>query len=187
MMAALTVVTGLLYPAVVTGLAHLFFRRQAEGSLIQERGEVIGSDLLAQKFVRNDYFWPRPSAAGTGGYDATSSAASNLGPTNPTLSDHVKAEVEKFRHANPSFRGEAPVDMVTASGSGLDPDISPAAAEAQSARVAAARGVPQRKIAALIADHTTGRTLGLLGEPRVNVLLLNLELDRAFPPKSAQR
>jgi len=186
MMAALTMVTGLLYPLAVTGLARLFFRRQAEGSLMRERGEVIGSALLAPKFTRNDYFWPRPSAAGTEGYDATSSGASNLGPTNPTLRDHVQAEVEKFRRSNPGFRGRVPVDMVTASGSGLDPDISPAAADAQSARVAAARGVPQREIMVLISSHTTGRTLGLLGEPRVNVLMLNVDLDRAFPPKSAQ-
>lgn len=184
MMAVLTVVTGLLYPAAVTGVAHVFFRRQAQGSLIQERGEVIGSELLAQKFTRDDYFWPRPSAAGSDGYDATSSGASNLGPTNPTLRDQVRTEVEKFRRRNPDFRGEVPVDMVTSSASGLDPDISPAAADAQSARIATARGVSRREILSLIQAHTADRTLGLLGEPRVNVLLLNMDMDQTFPHRS---
>jgi potassium-transporting ATPase KdpC subunit len=186
MVAVFTMVTGMLYPAIVTGLAHIFFRHQAEGSLVESRGAVIGSHLLAQNFTRTEYFWPRPSAAGSNGYDASSSGASNLGPTNRALESRVRAAVEKVYKDNPNFRGPVPVDMVTESASGLDPDISPAAATAQAARVAAARGVAVTEILSLIGKHVQPRMLGLFGEPRVNVLQLNLDLDRAMPLKQAR-
>lgn len=177
---ALTVLTGLLYPGVVTGLCQLLFPQPANGSLITQNGRVIGSELIGQNFTRPEYFQPRPSAAGNDGYDPTASGGSNYGPTSQKLIDRIKAAEEKFRKENPGYQGAIPSDLLTASGSGLDPHISPAAAEAQAARVAAARNTSEAQIRALIAAGTEGRDLGLLGEPRVNVLRLNLALDRQF-------
>jgi K+-transporting ATPase ATPase C chain len=179
----LTVLTGLAYPLAVTGLAQTLFHRQANGSLIQVHGKVAGSELIGQRFTRPEYFHGRPSAAGNDGYDATSSGGSNLGPTNQKLFDRVQADVKKFRAENPGFTGPIPADLLTSSGSGLDPHISPASAEAQVARVAAVRGVAPDRVSELVARHVEGRQWGLFGEPRVNVLLLNLDLDRAFPAR----
>ena len=176
----MTVLTGLLYPLAVTGLCQLFFRDQANGSLVMVNGRVVGSELIGQNFTKPEYFHPRPSAAGNDGYDATASGGSNLGPTNKKLIDRVQASVDKFRKENPGYQGAIPADLLTTSGSGLDPHISPASAEAQSERVAKARGASVDQIRSLIASHTEGRDLGFLGEPRVNVLLLNLDLDRTF-------
>ncbi len=179
----LTVLTGLIYPGVVTGLCQILFPKQADGSLISKDGRVIGSELIGQNFARPEYFQPRPSAAGTDGYDPTASGGSNLGPTNQKLIDRVKAAEEKFRKENPSFTGPIPSDLLTASGSGLDPDLSPESAEAQAARVAAVRGTGVDQIRRVIASNTQGRDLGFLGEPRVNVLRLNLALDQDFPAR----
>jgi potassium-transporting ATPase KdpC subunit len=179
----LTVVTGLLYAGIVTALCQAIFPRQANGSLITRNGRVVGSELIGQNFSRPEYFWPRPSAAGTDGYDATASSGSNLGPTSQKLIDRMKASVDQFHKANPDYRGEIPVDMVTTSASGLDPQVSPESAAAQEARVAQARGASVDQIHALIAKLTEGRDLGFLGEPRVNVLDLNLALDEQFPVK----
>jgi K+-transporting ATPase ATPase C chain len=176
----LTVLTGLLYPALVTGLARLLFPAQAEGSLLRVNGVVVGSSLIGQKFTRPEYFQGRPSAAGDG-YDATNSGGSNLGPTNQKLADRVKADVDRFHRENPTFTGPVPADLVTSSGSGLDPHLSPASALAQVARVAVARRVPQDRVRRLVDSRIEGRDLGFLGEPRVNVLLLNLTLDRECP------
>lgn len=175
-----TLIFGLIYPLAVTGLAHLFFPTQANGELIVKNGQVIGSRLIAQPFSSDRYFHPRPSAAGTG-YDpvAAGGSASNLGPTNRQLLDRVKGDVEKLRAENPG--AAIPVDLVTTSGSGLDPEISPAAAEFQIPRVARTRHISTDELRALIAKHTQGRQLGFLGEPRVNVLELNLELDATHP------
>lgn len=183
MMLVLTVLTGLLYPGVVTGLCQVFFPARANGSLIVANGHVIGSELIGQNFKRPEYFQPRPSAAGNDGYDPTASGASNLGPTNQKLADRVKDSVASFRKNNPDYTGPIPADLVTASGSGLDPDISPASAEAQAARIAKARGVPVEQVRNLIAGHTQGRDLGFLGDPRVNVLEINRALDQAAPPR----
>jgi K+-transporting ATPase ATPase C chain len=172
----LTVLTGVLYPLLVTGLTKALFPRQAAGSLIEANGKVAGSELIGQKFTRPEYFHGRPDA-----YDGLASGGSNLGPTNQKLIDRVQADVAKFRAENPAFTGPIPADIVTASGSGLDPHISPAAAEAQAGRVAAARGVSTDTVRKLIAAHTQDRDLGVFGEPRVNVLMLNLALDRAMP------
>jgi potassium-transporting ATPase KdpC subunit len=180
---ALTVLTGFLYPGVVTGLCQLLFRQQANGSLIFQDGRVVGSSLIGQNFSRPEYFHPRPSSAGTDGYDATLSGGSNLGPTSRKLIDRVKGDVEKFRKENPAYHGLIPADMVTASGSGLDPHISPASVQAQAARVAEARGLPLDQVRQLIAGHTEGPSLGILGDPRVNVLQLNLDLDRESKTK----
>lgn len=171
-----TVLFGLLYPLVVTGLAQLFFPSQANGGLILKNGQAAGSRLIGQPFSSDSYFHPRPSAAGNG-YDpvAASGGASNLGPTNRQLTDRVKGDVEKLHVENPG--SPIPVDLVTTSGSGLDPDISPAAAEFQIPRVARARGLSESDVRALVAKHTLGRQFGVLGEPRVNVLELNLDLD----------
>jgi len=179
----MTVLTGLIYPLAVTGLCQMLFRDKANGSLITVNGQVIGSQLIGQKFSKALYFQPRPSAAGNDGYDATASGGSNLGPTNQKLIDRVKASAEKFQKENPSYTGPLPADLVTASGSGLDPHISPASAAAQAHRVAQARGISDAQIATLIDSHTQGRDLGFLGEPRVNVLLLNLALDREYPAR----
>ena len=173
----LTIFTGLLYPLVVTGICQVVFHKQANGSLVTQSGQVVGSMLLAQNFNRPEYFHPRPSAAGNDGYDPTSSSGSNLGPTSQKLYDRVKAASDEFRKANPDYAGPIPADAVTASGSGLDPDITLANAQAQAARVAKARGAPVAAVENLIASATDGRDLGFLGEPRVNVLKLNLALD----------
>ena len=181
MMLVLTVLTGLLYPGVVTGLCQVFFPARANGSLVVANGHAIGSELIGQNFKRPEYFQPRPSAAGNDGYDPTASGASNLGPTNQKLADRVKDSVASFRKNNPDYTGPIPADLVTASGSGLDPDISPASAEAQAARIAKARGIPVEQVRNLIASHTQGRDFGFMGDPRVNVLEINLALDQAAP------
>ncbi len=183
MVLTFTVLMGLLYPGLVTGVCQLLFPKQANGSLVEVNRRVIGSSLIGQDFSRPEYFHPRPSAAGSAGYDGAASSGSNLGPTNLKLIDRVKASLAQFRKGNPVYRGPIPADLVTASGSGLDPHISPAAAEAQGARVAQARGVPIEQVRQLIARHIEGRVLDFLGEPRVNVLLLNLDLDRVAPRK----
>jgi K+-transporting ATPase ATPase C chain len=174
----LTVFTGLIYPGIVTGVCQIFFRNQANGSLVVRNGQVAGSFLLGQNFTRPEYFHPRPSAAGNDGYDPTASGGSNLGPTNQKLFDRVKAAADQFRKENPGYSGPIPADALTASGSGLDPQISIANARVQAARVAKARAASVSQIENLIASATEGRDLGFLGEPRVNVLKLNLELDR---------
>ena len=180
---ALTVLTGLLYPGAVTGLSQLLFHRQANGSLIVKDGHVVGSSLIGQNFVKPEYFHPRPSAAGNDGYDASSSSGSNLGPTSQKLIDRVKADIATFRKENPDYHGPIPADMLTASGSGLDPDISPASAMAQATRVAKARGVGLEQVNALVEQNTAPPTFGLLGDSRVDVLKLNLALDERFPQK----
>ena len=178
----MTVLTGLIYPGVVTGLCQLLFPNQANGSLVYKDGKVIGSTLIGQNFTRPEYFQPRPSAAGNG-YDATASSGSNLGPTSQKLVDRVKASVDKFRKENPTFTGTIPADLLTASGSGLDPHLSPESADAQVERIAKARGASPQDIRALVAQFTEGRDLGFLGEPRVNVLRLNEILDAKYGRK----
>lgn len=175
-----TILTGLIYPAVMTGVCELIFPKQAEGSLVTVNGTTVGSSLIAQGFTKPEYFHPRPSAAGNG-YDPTSSGASNLGPTSQALMTRLQASTAAFRKENPDFTGNIPSDILTTSASGLDPHISPAAADAQAARVAKARGVSADEVTQLIAQHTEAPTWGLLGEPRVNVLLLNIDLDQKFP------
>jgi K+-transporting ATPase ATPase C chain len=177
----MTVLTGLIYPLAVTGLCQVLFHDKANGSLITVNDQVVGSALIGQNFSKAVYFQPRPSAAGNDGYDPTASGGSNLGPTNQKLIDRVKTSVEKFRKENPTFKGPLPADLVTTSGSGLDPHISPASAAAQVNRVARARGIPAEQLQSIVDEHTEGRDLGFLGEPRVNVLLLNVALDRQFP------
>jgi K+-transporting ATPase ATPase C chain len=171
-----TILTGLLYPLAVTGAAQVLFHKQANGSLIEKNGHVIGSDLIGQNFTKPEYFHPRPSAAGSG-YDAANSSGSNLGPTNPALADRLMKDAAQFRKDNPDYAGPIPADAITASASGLDPDITPANAMAQASRVAKARNVPVDRVESLIAANTSSRDLGFLGEPRVNVLRLNLALD----------
>lgn len=174
----LSVLTGVVYPALVTGLAQLLFPGQANGSLMSaENGKVKGSSLIGQPFSSPDHFWGRPSATGPFPYNAGASSGSNLGPTNPALADAVKARLEALRAADPGNTAQIPVDLITASGSGLDPHISPAAAAYQVPRIAKARKMSADKLSALVAAHTEGRQWGLFGEPRVNVLTLNLALD----------
>jgi len=182
MMLLFTVLLGVVYPLVTTGLAQLLFRDAANGSLISANGQVVGSSLIGQNFTKPEYFQPRPSAAGNG-YDATASGGSNYGPTNQKLIDRVKASIDQFRKDNPDYTGPIPADLVTASGSGLDPHISPASAEAQTPRIAKARGITADQVQQLTAAYTEPRQLGFLGEPKVNVLKLNLALDQQFPLK----
>src|SRR5215467_10112037 len=178
MTVVLMVVTGIVYPLLVTGLAQVIFPGRANGSLVTANGHTIGSELIGQGFSKPEYFHGRPSAAGDKGYDGLSSGPSNLGPTSQKLVDRVKGDVEKFRAENPAFHGEIPADIVTASGSGLDPHISPEAAAAQVDRVAEARHIPSAHLRELLTKYTEGRQFGILGESRVNVLKLNLALDR---------
>ena len=178
-----TVLTGILYPLAVTGAAQALFHRQANGSLIEVNGQAVGSELIGQNFTKPEYFHPRPSAAGMNGYDPTASGGSNLGPTNPALADRLTKDAAQFRKDNPDFSGPIPADAITTSGSGLDPEISPANAEAQASRVAGARNTPRAEVESLLAANTSQRQLGILGEPRVNVLALNMALDKAFPVK----
>jgi potassium-transporting ATPase KdpC subunit len=170
-----TVLLGIGYPLVVTGVADAIFPHKAAGSLILKDGQVIGSELLAQSFTSDKYFHPRPSAAGNG-YDPTSSGGSNLAQSNKTLVDRIQGSIDKLSQENPGK--PVPIDLVTTSGSGLDPDITPDAAFFQIPRVAKARGIPEARINQLIQEHITNRQLGFLGEPRVNVLDLNLDLDK---------
>ena len=174
---AMTVLLGVLYPLAVTGVAQLLFPSEANGSLILRHGKVIGSRLIGQSFSDPRYFWGRLSATTPQPYNGLDSTDSNLGPLNPTLIDAVKARIAALRAADPGNHAPIPVDLVTASASGLDPDISPAAAYYQASRVARARGLPLARVAALVASHTRDRLLGVIGEPRVNVLQLNLALD----------
>ncbi len=176
-----TILTGLVYPGLVTGLCQVVFPNRANGSLVKINGQVVGSSLIGQNFAKPEYFHPRPSAAGSDGYDASASSGSNYGPTNQKLLDRVKASTEQFRKENPDYTGPIPADVVTTSASGLDPDISLASAEAQAARVAKARGISINQVLQVIRENSKGRVLGFLGEPRVNVLSVNLELDRQFP------
>src|ERR1051326_6674734 len=170
-----TVLTGLLYPLGVTAVAQGIFPRQANGSLVEKDGKTVGSEIIGQAFTRPEYFHPRPSNAGTG-YDAANSGGSNLGPTNPALADRLTKDAAQFRKDNPDYTDPIPADAITASASGLDPEISPANALAQIARVAKARNMSIDSVANLVRNYTEGRTFGILGEPRVNVLKLNLAL-----------
>jgi K+-transporting ATPase ATPase C chain len=177
----MTILTGVAYPGAITWMAKRWFPAQANGSLLTKNGTIIGSSLIGQTFTRPEYFHPRPSAVK---YDASLSGGSNLGPTSQVLMDRVRADVQSFRESNSESSGPLPADLVTASGSGLDPHISPASAKAQIARVAQARGVASSEIERLVQENTEQRQLGFLGEPSVNVLLLNLALDQRFPPRT---
>ncbi len=181
--ALLTLLTGFIYPLAVTGVAQVAFSEQAHGSLVMRDGKAVGSELIGQSFSNPKYFWSRPSATGPMPNNGTASGGSNLAPSNPALLDAVKARVEALRAADPGNTAAVPQDLVTASASGLDPEISPAAARYQASRVARVRGVQAGEVLALIKRNTQGRTLGIFGEPRVNVLALNLALDAAVNPK----
>ena len=179
----MTILLGVGYPLAITGISQVLFPHQANGSLITSGGKVVGSELIGQNFSKPEYFQPRPSAAGNDGYDPTASSGSNYGPTSQKLVDRVKASIDKVRKDNPDYAGPIPADMVTASASGLDPDISPDSAAVQTARVAKARGVSADQVTRVVTQMTEGPDLGLLGEPRVNVLKLNLALDAQYPKK----
>jgi K+-transporting ATPase ATPase C chain len=178
LLVAMTLVTGFVYPGVVTGIAQVTMPSQANGSLIMMGDKAVGSTLIGQPFSDPKHFWSRPSATSPYAYNAASSSGSNQGPTNPALAEAVAGRIKALQDADPGNKRAVPVDLVTASGSGLDPHISPAAAEYQVERVARARNVPPAKVRELVAKHTEGRQLGFLGEPRVNVLELNLDLDK---------
>jgi K+-transporting ATPase ATPase C chain len=175
----LTLVTGVIYPLVVTGIGALVFPGPASGSVVMRAGRPVGSALLGQPFKGPQYFWSRPSATAPAPYDGAASSGSNQAPTNPALVEAVAARVAALRLVDPGNSAPVPIDLVTASGSGLDPHISPAAAEYQAARVARARGIDVERVRQRVAEHTLPRTLGVLGEPRVDVLALNLALDAA--------
>jgi potassium-transporting ATPase KdpC subunit len=177
MVVVLTILTGIGYPLLVTTLCRAVFPRQASGSLIKRNGQVVGSALIGQEAGSPKYFHSRPSAAGNNGYDPTSSTGSNLGPTSEKLVQRVHASIDSFRAENPDYKGPIPADLVTASGSGLDPDISPASAYAQSPRIAKLRGLSKAQVDKLIAAHIKPPVLGIIGDPTVNVLRLNLDLD----------
>jgi K+-transporting ATPase ATPase C chain len=179
MLVLMTVLTGLIYPAVITGLAQVIFPQQANGNLIVKDGKVVGSSLIGQPFDDPKYLWSRLSATAPFPYNASTSGGSNLGPTNPVLTQTVQSRIDALRKADPGNDKLVPVDLVTESGSGLDPHISPAAAEYQVARVARVRKMDEATVRQLVAQNTTGRLLGLIGEPVVNVLQLNLALDQA--------
>ena len=178
MLVIMSVLTGIVYPLVVTGVAKVAFPRAANGSLIVADGKTLGSDLIGQPFDDPKYFWSRPSATSPQPYNGTASSGSNQGPRNPALADAVKDRIKALRDADPGNAAAVPVDLVTASGSGLDPHISVAAAQYQLARVAKARGLAAEQVQRLVAENTEGRTFAVLGEPRVNVLKLNIALDR---------
>lgn len=177
----LTLVTGVAYPLAVTGIAHLVFPRQANGSLLERNGTVVGSALVGQPFDDPEYFWSRPSATGPAAYNGGVSSGSNLGPLSDDLTGAVESRIAALRAADPGNTAPVPIDLVTASASGLDPHISPAAARYQAARVARIRGMSESAVLALVAEHTQGRQLGILGEPAVAVLPLNLALDARAP------
>lgn len=173
----LSAITGVAYPALVTGVAQALFPKQANGSLILKDGKPVGSLLIGQPFTDPKYIWSRPSGTGPYPYNASASTGTNQGPLNPALHDAVKARIVALRAADPGNTAPVPVDLVTASGSGLDPHISPAAAAYQVGRVARVRGIPEEKVREVVARHTEGRTFQLIGEPRVNVLAANVDLD----------
>jgi K+-transporting ATPase ATPase C chain len=182
-MVVMTVLTGVIYPLLITGISQVFFHEQANGSLLYNGDKVVGSALIGQPFDDAKYFWSRPSATGPFPYNAAASSGSNLGAIEPNLLAAVQGRIEALKQADPENRDPIPVDLITASGSGLDPHITPAAAAYQVARVARARGIERQKVEQLVAEHTENRTIGLLGEPRVHVVELNLALDGILPER----